>query len=131
MIRKALTIAVALGLAGTLAGCASDTRGPAAVGQSGGSSMPVRDGSQRPGLTADGVCEGAAISALPPGSEIAPGIGECDLVTIKGTKPTDVLIGESGKGQREVQVLYNEPTGREIYLFTDGKLTRIVRPGQG
>ncbi len=42
-----------------------------------------------------------------------------------------MLIGESGKGQREVQVLYAEPGGREIYLFTDNRLTRIVRPGQG
>ena len=36
-----------------------------------------------------------------------------------------------GKGQREVQVLYSEPGGREIYLFTDNRLSRIVRPGQG
>ena len=39
--------------------------------------------------------------------------------------------GESGRGQREVQVLYSEPGGREIYLFTDNKLIRIVKPGQG
>jgi hypothetical protein len=52
-------------------------------------------------------------------------------VRLKRDKPTDVLIGESGRGQREVQVLYAEPGGREIYLFTDNKLTRIVKPGQG
>ena len=62
---------------------------------------------------------------------IEPGISECDLVRIKREKPTDVLIGESGKGQREVQVLYSEPGGREIYLFIDNKLTKIVKPGQG
>ena len=56
---------------------------------------------------------------------------ECELVKLKGTRPTDVLVGESGKGQREVQVLYSEPGGREIYLFTDNRLTRIVKPGQG
>ncbi len=64
-------------------------------------------------------------------TSIAPGISECDLVRLKGEKPTDVLIGESGKGQREVQVLYSEPGGREIYLFVDNKLSRIVKPGQG
>lgn len=64
-------------------------------------------------------------------TSIVPGISECDLVRLKGEKPTDVLIGESGKGQREVQVLYSEPGGREIYLFVDNKLSRIVKPGQG
>ena len=62
---------------------------------------------------------------------IEPGISECDLVRLKGEKPTDVLIGESGKGQRKVQVLYSEPGGREIYLFVDNKLSRIITPGQG
>ena len=64
-------------------------------------------------------------------SEIALGINECDLVRLKGAKPDDVLIGESGKGQRETQVLYAEPGGRELYLFTDNRLTKIVKPGQG
>ena len=83
------------------------------------------------GLTADGECStgASAGSALPPA--IAEGITECELVTLKGTKPTDVLIGESGKGQRETQVLYAEPGGREIYMFTDNRLSRIVKPGQG
>jgi hypothetical protein len=53
------------------------------------------------------------------------GISECDLVRLKG-QPTDVLIGDSGKGQREVQVLYQEPTGKKLYMFTDNKLERIV-----
>ena len=61
--------------------------------------------------------------------EIAPGITECELVKLKAKPPTDVLIGESGKGQREVQVLYAEPGGRELYLFTDNRLGRIVKPG--
>jgi hypothetical protein len=58
---------------------------------------------------------------------IAPGIGECDLVRLKGRPATDVLVGESGKGQREVQVLYAEPGGREIYLFVNNRLDRIVK----
>ena len=84
-------------------------------------------------LTPEGVCEGGDSLAAAPATrpmEIALGIGECELVRLKG-KPTDVLIGESGKGQRETQVLYAEPTGREIYLFTDNRLLRIVKPGQG
>ncbi len=86
-------------------------------------------------LDADGSC--GADANLDPSAlrnrptVIAPGISECDLVRLKGEKPTDVLIGESGKGQREVQVLYAEPGGREIYLFVDNKLSRIVTPGQG
>jgi hypothetical protein len=38
-----------------------------------------------------------------------------------------VLVGESGKGQREVQVLYAEPGGRELYFFVDNRLDRVVR----
>ncbi len=81
-------------------------------------------------LTPDGECSaGASARPLPPA--IAEGITECELVKLKGTRPTDVLIGDSGKGQREVQVLYSEPGGREIYMFTDNRLSRIVKPGQG
>jgi hypothetical protein len=77
-----------------------------------------------PLLSADGRCTGAPPAAS---AEIAPGIGECDLVRLKGKPPTDVLVGESGKGQREVQVLYAEPGGKELYFFVDNKLDRIVR----
>lgn len=77
-----------------------------------------------PLLTADGTCSAAAPAGA---AEIAPGIGECELVRLKGKPPTDVLVGESGKGQREVQVLYAEPGGRELYLFVDNRLERIVK----
>jgi len=87
---------------------------------------------QEPVLTPEGDCSvGASLdpSTRPLPKEIAPGITECELVKLKAKAPTDVLIGESGKGQREVQVLYAEPGGREIYMFTDNRLTRIVKPG--
>jgi hypothetical protein len=77
-----------------------------------------------PLLTASGECDGPAPTTA---AAIEPGIGECNLVRLKGRAPTDVLVGESGRGSREVQVLYAEPTGREIYLFVDNKLTRVVR----
>jgi hypothetical protein len=77
-----------------------------------------------PVLGADGRCTGAAPGLA---AAIAPGIGECDLVRLKGKPPTDVLVGESGKGQREVQVLYAEPGGRELYFFVDNRLDRIVK----
>jgi hypothetical protein len=77
-----------------------------------------------PVLASDGRCEGPA----PTGAvAIAPGIGECELVRLKGAPPTDVLVGESGRGSREVQVLYAEPTGKELYFFVDNRLDRIVR----
>lgn len=77
-----------------------------------------------PVLGPDGACTGPAPANA---ASIAPGIGECDLVRLKGKPPTDVLVGESGKGQREVQVLYAEPGGRELYFFVDNRLDRIVR----
>jgi hypothetical protein len=98
-------------------------------------SVSVRASTSEAVLDPDGTCgadanlDPAALRNRP--TAIAPGIGECDLVRLKGEAPTDVLVGESGKGQREVQVLYAGPGGREIYLFIDNKLTRIVKPGQG
>ncbi len=77
-----------------------------------------------PLLGPDGRCTGT-----PPGNAtaIAPGLEECELVRLKGRPATDVLVGESGKGQREVQVLYAEPGGREIYFFVNNRLDRVLR----
>ncbi|ACA19724.1 conserved hypothetical protein [Methylobacterium sp. 4-46] len=77
-----------------------------------------------PVLAPDGTCTGP----VPAGAAaIAPGIGECELVRLKGAPPTDVLVGESGRGQREVQVLYAEPGGKELYFFVNNRLDRIVK----
>jgi hypothetical protein len=119
-------------LAATLGGCSLELGG-------GGSRDKIQvaatSPAREPVLLSDGTCESNA-TLFPAGprssaSEIALGVSECDLVRLKSTKPDDVLIGESGKGQREVQLLYAEPGGRELYLFTDNKLTKIVKPGQG
>lgn len=98
------------------------------------SSIVARASTQEASLTPEGECSAdvsldPSTRPLPPA--IAEGITECELVKLKGARPTDVLIGESGKGQRETQVLYAEPGGREIYMFTDNRLSRIVKPGQG
>ena len=76
-----------------------------------------------PVLTGDGGCTGPAPSAA---AAIAPGIGECELVRLKGKPPTDVLVGE-GRSGREVQVLYNEPGAKELYFFVNNRLDRIVK----
>lgn len=85
-------------------------------------SGPTFDG---PLLGPDGRCTGPSTSAA---AAIELGITECDLVRLKGKPATDVLVGESGKGQREVQVLYAEPGGRELYMFVNNKLDRMVKP---
>lgn len=128
---------VALALAAALAGCSVDMGGFSFVSDERGtrsSSATARVSTQEAMLTPDGECD-ADVSldpaTRPAPKEIAVGITECELVKLKGTRPTDVLIGSSGKGQREAQVLYAEPGGREIYMFTDNRLSRIVRPGQG
>ena len=77
-----------------------------------------------PLLGPDGSCTGEPSSAA---TVIEPGIAECDLVRLKGKPATDVLVGESGKGQREVQVLYAEPGGRELYFFVNNRLDRVVK----
>jgi hypothetical protein len=83
---------------------------------------PTFDG---PLLGPDGRCTGPSTGTA---NVIEPGISECDLVRIKGKPATDVLVGESGKGQREVQVLYSEPGGRELYFFVNNRLDRMVKP---
>ncbi len=115
-------------VASVLAGCSLDIGGFALMNTA---SVPVRSSPGGPQLNPDGTCDGGDVDVSSRAQSIALGIGECDLVRLKGSPPTDVLIGESGRGQREVQVLYSEPGGRELYLFSDNKLIRIVRPGQG
>jgi hypothetical protein len=78
-----------------------------------------------PVLGPDGRCTGTPAGTA---TAIEPGITECDLVRLKGKPATDVLVGESGKGQREVQVLYSEPGGRELYFFVNNRLDRVVKP---
>jgi hypothetical protein len=115
-----------------IAGCTVDMRGTSFVSGGGKETIKTaRVGTQAPQLLPDGTCE-ANISLDPSTlnrpTVIAIGISECDLVRIKSQPPTDVLIGESGKGQRETQVLYSELGGRELYFFTDNVLTRQVKP---
>ena len=117
-----------------LGGCSVDIGGFSTASDAVGAPPPrsaaPKASTQEARLTSDGECDAdVATGAMPPA--IAEGITECELVKLKGAKPTDVLVGESGKGQRETQVLYSEPGGREIYMFTDNRLTRIVKPGQG
>lgn len=125
--------------AAAIGGCSVDMGGFAFQSQTKGgvTTTTTTSGSagistREPVLTPEGECSvGVSLdpSTRPLPKEIAPGITECELVKLKGKAPTDVLIGESGKGQREVQVLYAEPGGRELYLFTDNRLGRIVKPG--
>lgn len=122
-----------------LGGCSVDMGGFAFQSQTKGgvtttttSTASAGISTREPVLTPEGECSvGLSLdpSTRPLPKEIAPGITECELVKLKAKPPTDVLIGESGKGQREVQVLYAEPGGRELYLFTDNRLGRIVKPG--
>ena len=131
-----MKISVIVALAIGLGGCAVDMGGFSFVSDERGtrtSSATARISTQEAMLTPDGEC--AADVSLDPATrplpkEIAPGITECELVRLKAKRPTDVLIGESGKGQREVQVLYNDTGATEIYMFTDNRLSRIVKPGQ-
>ncbi len=136
-----MRLSVLLLCAATLGGCSVDMGGFSFTSDSRDgrtttttSSLVARASTQEASLTPEGECSAdvsldPSTRPLPP--SIAEGITECELVKLKGSRPTDVLIGESGKGQRETQVLYAEPGGREIYMFTDNRLSRIVKPGQG
>ena len=108
-----------------LAACNSRTEAPrVAAAPPAAAAAPVGPAFEGPVLGPDGRCTGPAAGT----AAIEPGIAECDLVRLKGRPATDVLVGESGKGQREVQVLYSEPGGRELYFFVNNRLDRIVKP---
>jgi hypothetical protein len=109
-----------------LAACNSRTEAPrVAAAPPPAVLAPAGPAFEGPVLGPDGRCTGPAMGTA---SAIEPGIAECDLVRLKGKPATDVLVGESGKGQREVQVLYAEPGGRELYFFVNNRLDRIVKP---
>jgi hypothetical protein len=114
-------------MAVVVAGCTSTSSAPPSA------SMPVAPAAMAaPGPVIDGPVLGpdGRCTGTPEGTAavIEPGITECDLVHLKAKPATDVLVGESGKGQREVQVLYSEPGGRELYFFVNNRLDRIVKP---
>lgn len=135
MMQRLVPVA-ACGLAITLAACSVDvgtTAFSSATTPAGTTtrSFTARAGTEPAVLGPDGRCtadvslDPSSVAGGAPG-EISLGMGECALVRIKG-QPTDVLVGQSGKGQREVQVLYSIPGAKEVYLFTDNRLTKIVR----
>ena len=121
---KKLSVVLALTVA-AIAGCNERER-PVATAALPAPALPSATSAAYSGpvLGADGRCQGQSPATA---TAIEPGIGECELVRLKGKEPTDVLVGESGKGQREVQLLYSEPGGREIYLFVNNRLDRIVK----
>jgi hypothetical protein len=114
---------VALALMAALVACTERER-PVAAAIPTAAPITVANASLGPVLGPDGRCQGQSPATA---TTIAPGVSECELVRLKGKEPTDVLVGESGKGQREVQVLYSEPGGRELYFFIDNRLDRVVK----
>ncbi len=109
-----------------LAGCTASDRPPPTPAEI--APLPPRPPAPPPSftgpvLTPQGGCTGAAPGTA---AAIEPGIGECDLVRLKGRAPTDVLIGE-GRAGREVQVLYAEPGAKELYFFVNNRLDRVVK----
>lgn len=111
-----------------LAGCTSTSSAPPAPAMMAPAPAPSASLGPKidgPVLGPDGQC---TVRAWGTATAIEPGITECDLVRLKGKPATDVLVGESGKGQREVQVLYSEPGGRELYFFVNNRLDRVVKP---
>lgn len=129
MVMRLKVLSSVVLMASALAACSSTGSAPPPAAASAApspmaslSAGPVIDG---PVLGPDGRCTGTAAGNA---AVIEPGITECDLVRLKGKPATDVLVGESGKGQREVQVLYSEPGGRELYFFVNNRLDRVVKP---
>ena len=127
---RLLVRATAALLAFGLAGCAMDMGGFSFMKKGADDPTPTNANVAAAGplLGADGRCPDDGLPRSGPRGmpqSIDLGISECDLVRIKG-QPTDVLIGSDGKGGREVQVLYQEPGGKKLYLFSANKLTKVV-----
>lgn len=54
------------------------------------------------------------------------GMTECEIVAVKGA-PLSVQTGSSSTSRRETTMLYMEPTGKAVFLFSDNRLIKIVR----
>lgn len=122
----ATRLLLALAIPAVLGGCAFDMDGFAFTNEK---RVAAHVGTTEPLVGPDGRCSAdlnfSPSSLAARSSGVESGITECELVALKG-QPSDVLIGGSGKGEREVQLLYQEPAGKKIYMFTDNKLTRVV-----
>ena len=54
------------------------------------------------------------------------GLTECELVAAKGP-PLSVQTGASSAAKRETTILYMEPSGKTVFLFTNNRLVRVIR----
>jgi len=55
------------------------------------------------------------------------GLSECQIVALHGEAPLSVMTGASQNSKRETTMLYMEPNGKAVYLFSDNRLKRVVR----
>jgi len=59
--------------------------------------------------------------------EALMGLSECQIVALHSEAPLSVMSGASQNSKRETTMLYMEPNGKAVYLFSDNRLKRIVR----
>ncbi|MBS7804214.1 hypothetical protein KIH24_06465 [Rhizobiales bacterium TNE-4] len=112
-------------IATLLGGCAIQ-----ATGFVNDKSVSVRAATTEAVVAEDGKCT-ATISIDPALFRNKPdegllGMTECEIVAIKGT-PLSVQTGSSSTSRRETTMLYMEPTGKAVFLFSDNRLIKIVR----
>ena len=112
-------------IATLLGGCAMQ-----ATGFVNDKSVSVRAATTKAVVAEDGKCT-ATISIDPALFRNKPdegllGMTECEIVAIKGT-PLSVQTGSSSTSRRETTMLYMEPTGKAVFLFSDNRLIKIVR----
>lgn len=112
-------------VAASLGGCAMQ-----ATGIVNDKSVSVRAATTEAVVGEDGKCT-ATISIDPALFRNKPddglmGMTECEIVAIKG-EPLSVQTGSSSTSRRETTMLYMEPTGKAVFLFSDNRLIKIVR----
>lgn len=125
MMNWALRLSIVGMAASLIAGCAMQ-----ATGFVNDKSVSVRVATTEPVVAEDGKCT-ATISIDPALFRNKPdegliGMTECEIVAIKGT-PLSVQTGSSSTSRRETTMLYMEPTGKAVFLFSDNRLIKIVR----
>lgn len=125
MMTMALRLSVCALGAFMLGGCAMQ-----ATGFVNDKSVSVRAATTEAVVAEDGKCT-ATISIDPALFRNKPdegliGMTECEIVAIKGA-PLSVQTGSSSTSRRETTMLYMEPTGKAVFLFSDNRLIKIVR----
>ena len=122
---------VTLGLLALVACGPSRPKPVAAVPEAATAPVPVTAFNGEPIVDESGKCTGPLVFDKAPyvgkPDDALLGLTECQIVALHGEAPLSVMTGASPQSKRETTMLYMEPKGKAVFLFSNNRLTRVVR----